>query len=143
MTSYSHLYRISICLLSLLALCISPSFANEEAQALDSTTNLTGTWKVLLKNSNGYKQLRFVIDEKDGRPRGKMISREIESQELDGRKEEDGTILFWSRFVDSNGWSKDTNFRCHLNNGVLTGKGQFLDKPYELRAERVPTKANP
>jgi len=98
---------------------------------------MSGEWRVLLENSNGKKYIRFRIEDKDGRLRGKMKSRENGTQDLDGRREDDGQILFWSTYYDRAGGSTETNFKGYWDGEAIVGDGRFFDKPVKFRAELV------
>jgi hypothetical protein len=104
---------------------------------------LSGQWKVLLENSNTKKYIRFRIEEKDGRLRGKMASRETGTQDIDGRREDNGKILFWSTFYTREGISIDTSFKGVMEGDAIVGDARYFDKPYKFRAERVEEKEKP
>lgn len=141
----SHKKRINhknsslIFLLSLL-LAVASLAQDKPSTNLTDAIDLSGEWRVLLRNSNGYKQLRFSIQEKDRRPRGKIRSYEFGEQDLDGRRDEDGTIQFWSKLTDPTGATSNTSFTCRLEDDTLVGKGEYMEKPYELKATRVKPK---
>lgn len=105
--------------------------------------DLSGQWKVLLENSNTKKYIRFRIEEKDGRLRGKMASRETGTQDIDGRREDNGKILFWSTFYTREGISIDTSFKGVMEGDAIVGDARYFDKPYKFRAERVEEKEKP
>jgi hypothetical protein len=105
--------------------------------AEDAPVNLDGEWRVLLESSNTKKYIRFRIEEKDGRLRGKMKSRETGTQDLDGRREANGKILFWSTFYTREGASIETSFKGVLEGEAIVGDARFFDKPYKFRAEKV------
>lgn len=102
--------------------------------------DFTGEWRVLLENSNGKKYIRFSIVDKDKRLRGKMKTRDYGTQELDGRKDDDGTLLFWSTYTDRAGGTTDTSFKGTWDGEAIVGKGRFFDKPVTFRAEKVEPK---
>lgn len=135
--SYKNLSLILILILLLGVACLAQ---DKPSTNLSDSIDLSGEWRVLLRNSNGYKQLRFSIQEKDRRPRGKIRSYEFGEQDLDGRRDEDGTIQFWSKLIDPTGATSNSNFTCRLENDTLVGKGEYMEKPYELKATRVKPK---
>lgn len=99
--------------------------------------DMTGSWKVMLENSYTRKQITFRIEQKDGRMRGKMHTRETEAQELDGRQTEDGEVLFWSTYRSREGISTETSFKGRWEGEAVVGKARYFEKPYTFRAERV------
>ncbi len=101
------------------------------------TSDLSGDWKVMLENSLSRKRITFRIEEKDHRLRGKVFSREYGTQDLDGRREEDGKVFFWWTVSDRAGHRTDSSFRGKLEGEAMVGKGRFFDKSYDFRAERV------
>ena len=103
-------------------------------------SELNGEWKVLLENANSRKTIRLRVEEKDGRLRGKMASRETGTQDLDGRCEEDGKILFWSTFYTREGISIETSFKGKMEGEAIVGDARYFDKAYKFRAERVADK---
>ncbi len=115
--------------------CTSLALA-ETTSAATEPLDLSGTWKVVLENSYTRKQITFRIEQKDGRMRGKMASKEIGSQDLDGRQAENGEILFWSTFRSREGISTETSFKGRMEGEAIVGKARFFEKPYNFRAER-------
>lgn len=132
-TSLIRLRNIFLTLL-FVAACSYSVLAESKAPLEPSYFN--GDWKVVLENSNGRKLARFRIEEKDGRLRGKMATRETGTQDLDGRIE-DGKILFWSTFQTREGATIDTSFKGVMEGDVIVGDARYFEKPYKFRAERV------
>jgi hypothetical protein len=127
--------------LPLLVLCLlsapRPLRAEEQTPTFPpAASDMSGDWKVLMENDNGHKVLHFHIEEKDGRLRGKLTSREAGTQDLDGRRGDDGEILFWSTFYDRGGASTENNFKAKLEGETLVGEGRFFRRNYRFRAER-------
>lgn len=101
------------------------------------TSDLSGDWKVMLENSLSRKRITFRIEEKDHRLRGKVFSREYGTQDLDGRREEDGKVFFWWTVSDRAGNTTDSSFRGKIEGEDMVGKGRFFDKSYDFRAQRA------
>jgi hypothetical protein len=116
---------------------LAPAWSETAASENSSLPNLNGEWKVTLENSNGRKLVRFLVDEKDGRLRGKMNSRDTGAQDLDGRQEDDGKILFWSTFKTREGASVEISFKGKLEGEAIVGDARYFEKPYKFRAVRV------
>lgn len=108
----------------------------ETTSAVAEPLDLSGTWKVVLENSYTRKQITFRIEQKDGRMRGKMASKEIGAQDLDGRQDKSGEILFWSTFRSREGISTESSFKGRMEGEAIVGKARFFEKPYNFRAER-------
>lgn len=127
--------------LALLLTLLMASTGLLQAEPADGALpNLDGEWRVLLESSNTKKYIRFRIEEKDGRLRGKMKSRETGTQDLDGRREENGKILFWSTFYTREGASVETSFKGTLEGEAIVGDARFFEKPFKFRAEKVAEK---
>ncbi len=90
----------------------------------------------MLENSYHRKLITFRITQKDGRLRGKMLSKDIGAQDLDGRQTADGEILFWSTFYSREGASMESSFTGRMEGEAIVGRSRFFDKPYTFRAER-------
>lgn len=118
-------------------LCCSGLTAAEESSPISEPLDLSGTWKVLLENSYTRKQITFRIEQKDGRMRGKMVSKEVGSQPLDGRQDPDGQIHFWSTYYSREGTSTETTFKGRMEGDEIVGDARFFDKPFKFRAERA------
>lgn len=90
----------------------------------------------MLENSYHRKLVTFKIEQKDGRLRGKMLSKETGSQEIDGRQTPEGEVLFWSTFYSREGASMESSFKGRMEGDAIVGRARFFDKPYNFRAER-------
>ena len=92
----------------------------------------------MLENSYHRKQITFRLVPKDGRLRGKMSSKEIGTQDLDGRQTPEGEILFWSTFSSREGATMESTFTGRMEeDGAIVGRSRFFGKPYTFRAERA------
>ena len=92
----------------------------------------------MLENSYHRKLITFRITQKDGRLRGKMLSKDSGSQEIDGRQTPEGEILFWSTFSSREGATMESTFTGRMEeDGAIVGRSRFFGKPYDFRAERA------
>ena len=127
-----------LCLLALAGTAIAES---SDLGFPPAAEDLSGEWRVFLENSNSRKTIRFSVEEKDGRLRGKLKSKEMGTQDLDGRREEEGKVLFWSTWYEKGGGSVESNFKGRLEGETVVGECRFFEKPYSFRAERVVPKS--
>ncbi len=101
--------------------------------------SLTGDWKVMLESSSTRKAIFFRIEEKDGRFRGTMSSKEIGSQDMDGRRDGD-KLLFWSTYTSREGGTMESSFKGKWDGEAIVGDARFFERPFKFRAERMAKK---
>lgn len=125
---------VSLALLLLLLASGGSPVGAQEATA--PPADLSGDWRVLLENSNSRKSIHFRIQETDGRLRGKVVSKEFGTQDLDGRREKDGKVLFWTTYYTREGASVESSFKGMLEGEEIVGECKFFRKSYRFRADR-------
>ena len=129
--------RIPLTIALLLSLLTWPALADDtEVQLPD----MSGNWKLLIKNSLSRKQLTFHFEQVEGRLRGTFNSRDTGEQKCDGRVEKDGTFFVWSTYQDRAGNTTDTEFKGQLKDGKIKGKGELFERRYEFVGVRYTPK---
>ncbi len=128
------------CFILVLLTLASPALA-EDSEA-KTEYDMTGTWKVLLSNSLSRKQVTFVLEQADGRPRGVVNSKELEeAQKLDGRLEEDNTFFLWGKFFDRVGNSTEYEFKGTIEGEPgkekIKGRCDYFGKSYDFVGVRA------
>lgn len=129
-------------LLIILLLAAGPTLGEEAAVDSDAPQyDLTGRWKVLLSNSISRKQVTFDLAQADGRPRGKMLSKEMEEQDLDGRIDKDNKVFFWGTFRDRTGRSYEYEFKGKVEGEPgeekFRGRARYFNKSYDFVGVRA------
>lgn len=126
-----------LALLFMLSVFTLPGLAQEVVQELP---DMSGKWKILIKNSLSRKQITFNFEQVEGRLRGTYYSRDTGEQKCEGRVEADGTFFIWSKFVDRAGNSTSTEFKGQLEKNKVKGSGEFFEKRYDFVGSRVKPK---
>jgi hypothetical protein len=132
------LVKLVIYLLGVCLLCQPLSAAEEEEKA---HRDLSGRWRVHLRNDIGWKACTFVIEQEEGRLRGKVLVAGAPEINLDGKFGKDNEILLWAVYRDGRtGASTDLEFKGvyegEPGQEVLTGKSHYFDKRYNWTAKR-------
>jgi hypothetical protein len=131
--------HILICLLGMFLLCQPLAAADEES---DAPRDLSGRWRVHLRNDLGWKACTFKIEQEDGRLRGKVFVAGVPEIDLDGKFLGGNEIQLWAVYRDGR-----TGVRTNLEfKGVFEGepgqevlkgeRAEYFDKRYEWTAKR-------
>ena len=132
-----------MCLLAFCLLCQPLAAAEEENEA---PRDLSGRWRVHLRNDLGWKACSFLIEQEMGRLRGKVFVAGADEIDLDGKFLGGNEIQLWATYQDGRtGATTPLEFKGVFEGEpgeeVLKGESEYFDKRYDFTAKRKKKKS--